>query len=112
MLKLIMSDFNVTLTDQPPSGGCVLKLGRMRIKMGNYYQPPSGGCVLKRTIPNLFDYRRTQPPSGGCVLKPPCENSSVLLLGSAAFGRLRVETIVTLPPAMMVIFSRLRAAAC
>mgnify|MGYP000479087514 CR=1 FL=1 len=32
---------------QPPSGGCVLKLGSIEISKEDKMQPPSGGCVLK-----------------------------------------------------------------
>ena len=33
-------------------------------------QPPSGGCVLKLLILRLPACLKRQPPSGGCVLKP------------------------------------------
>ena len=54
---------------QPPSGGCVLKLHTMPKFLVLHFQPPSGGCVLKRHI--LYQKRTKfhQPPSGGCVLK-------------------------------------------
>ena len=33
-------------------------------------QPPSGGCVLK-LLDTIAEYMgKSQPPSGGCVLKP------------------------------------------
>ena len=32
---------------QPPSGGCVLKPGRLGLDSRRSLQPPSGGCVLK-----------------------------------------------------------------
>ena len=32
-------------------------------------QPPSGGCVLKRLYRLQIALRSSQPPSGGCVLK-------------------------------------------
>ena len=78
-------------TFQPPSGGCVLKLCIIFIKIFIKNQPPSGGCVLK--LINLQGYIQVdlpaafgrlcvetrlpaqskkaadQPPSGGCVLK-------------------------------------------
>ena len=34
-------------TPQPPSGGCVLKLGNAASRRKRVIQPPSGGCVLK-----------------------------------------------------------------
>ena len=55
--------------DQPPSGGCVLKLSKKIDDTSKRIQPPSGGCVLKLSAvcPGLNN--RYQPPSGGCVLK-------------------------------------------
>ena len=35
---------------QPPSGGCVLKLGLLPYLCAVLCQPPSGGCVLKRCV--------------------------------------------------------------
>ncbi len=32
---------------QPPSGGCVLKLEKIKALFVSTSQPPSGGCVLK-----------------------------------------------------------------
>ena len=54
---------------QPPSGGCVLKLPYGSLVVIDEAQPPSGGCVLKLNLrtPCLIGY--LQPPSGGCVLK-------------------------------------------
>ena len=44
-----------------------------RINVGNNYfksdQPPSGGCVLKPTVAESAEKANPQPPSGGCVLK-------------------------------------------
>ena len=37
----------VKIPSQPPSGGCVLKLGFSEAELNNRLQPPSGGCVLK-----------------------------------------------------------------
>ena len=76
---------------QPPSGGCVLKLmgcqssmpplptaafGRLCVetpikkpRLESTGQPPSGGCVLKQPLTNYQAMFRRQPPSGGCVLK-------------------------------------------
>ena len=36
------------MANQPPSGGCVLKLGGIPEEMHKLFQPPSGGCVLKQ----------------------------------------------------------------
>ena len=78
-------------SNQPPSGGCVLKLsaarkpapttppaafGRLCVETNrkirsrsNRPQPPSGGCVLKPITADAFGNGLVQPPSGGCVLK-------------------------------------------
>ena len=55
---------------QPPSGGCVLKLGIVAAACLLGDQPPSGGCVLKRPASVIRGAHGSQPPSGGCVLKP------------------------------------------
>ena len=80
---------------QPPSGGCVLKLGLHGIKLAIHLaQPPSGGCVLK-PLTDCLDFRpNIQPPSGGCVLKPFFCFVILFITKPAAFGRLCVETIV------------------
>ena len=57
--------------DQPPSGGCVLKPFMGLVVCGCIHQPPSGGCVLKLSCcSGVLGYEAIQPPSGGCVLKP------------------------------------------
>ena len=56
---------------QPPSGGCVLKLPRAARRLGSAWQPPSGGCVLKHLLSFADGLKAKQPPSGGCVLKLP-----------------------------------------
>ena len=78
-------------SNQPPSGGCVLKLsaarkpapttppaafGRLCVETNrkirsrsNRPQPPSGGCVLKHAFGGDCPQSALQPPSGGCVLK-------------------------------------------
>ena len=79
--------------NQPPSGGCVLKLkaGKQRFQC-IWSQPPSGGCVLKRHILSPIQRITGQPPSGGCVLKLRYGADSLLQSNPAAFGRLCVET--------------------
>ena len=37
-------------SNQPPSGGCVLKPVAIYREAGLLPQPPSGGCVLKRLL--------------------------------------------------------------
>ena len=70
MLKLFVFSFNSYATDQPPSGG----------------------CVLKRDIGWDDTKIVDQPPSGGCVLKHPLENFHTVPQLPAAFRRLCVET--------------------
>ena len=99
--------------EQPPSGGCVLKLPVCTEAVVIKLQPPSGGCVLKQEMDENKGYsidtaafRRLcvetikiyncrfitfQPPSGGCVLKLIIHRMSVKNF-SAAFRRLCVET--------------------
>ena len=81
------------MSDQPPSGGCVLK----RLLPSDYrqylFQPPSGGCVLKRVCWRLAALRGFQPPSGGCVLKQGKFADESQQMFPAAFRRLCVETL-------------------
>ena len=78
--------------EQPPSGGCVLKLLRLGSPYSLILQPPSGGCVLKPQIYRKNLTLHLQPPSGGCVLKPQVAGLSLEKQQAAAFGRLCVET--------------------
>ena len=55
-------------------------------------QPPSGGCVLKLSGNNRCIYATFQPPSGGCVLKPGGAGGESQAVQPAAFRRLCVET--------------------
>ena len=84
------------MINQPPSGGCVLKLINVKKKFYGTNQPPSGGCVLKLIRPYrpyLFFY---QPPSGGCVLKQGYSEGASKGYEPAAFGRLCVETFLSI----------------
>ena len=94
-----MVEATPALREQPPSGGCVLKLntsgigavaigtaafGRLcvettfsSIMIYSQEQPPSGGCVLKQGFGNTCKPQKAQPPSGGCVLKLTTENTSL-----------------------------------
>ena len=85
-------------------------------------QPPSGGCVLKLHISTtLGEFHHPQPPSGGCVLKLGNTWLSVLHLVPAAFGRLCVETPaitsnrkanVSQPPSGGCVLKQERSAIC
>ena len=49
----------------------MLKLETIRTATVEAMQPPSGGCVLKLGVSeDGVDEIKEQPPSGGCVLKP------------------------------------------
>ena len=78
---------------QPPSGGCVLKLSFRRPVYSLPFQPPSGGCVLKQIILFTNGCCIAQPPSGGCVLKLGQGENHKWILTPAAFRRLCVETL-------------------
>ena len=56
-------------------------------------QPPSGGCVLKRLMKRSRLTKGRQPPSGGCVLKQQALTAAAQDSNAAAFGRLCVETL-------------------
>ena len=55
-----------------------------------------GSCVLKLADCAVHYGWGKQPPSGGCVLKPLVKISVAVASSAAAFGRLCVETIISL----------------
>ena len=59
-----------THSNQPPLGGCVLKLNADDLLGMVPSQPPLGGCVLKPPVSTELLLQHDQPPLGGCVLKP------------------------------------------
>ena len=79
--------------NQPPSGGCVLKLCTSLSERAAMRQPPSGGCVLKLLRQGRTQGSLSQPPSGGCVLKHRDNKNRQRIEKPAAFGRLCVETL-------------------
>ena len=83
---------NQVRTFQPPSGGCVLKLKLFYPHDKRHLQPPSGGCVLKQYVQVWTAHVRIQPPSGGCVLKQNKLITNQVFTIPAAFRRLCVET--------------------
>ena len=99
---------------QPPSGGCELKRLNGAALIGIGDQPPSGGCELKHDGMTVNEAELVQPPSGGCELKlytsaflqapAPARQFAIAThyrrcrLRSAAFGRLRVETRLSVLP--------------
>ena len=74
--------------EQPPSGGCELKLSILEMFVIRTPQPPSGGCELKPFAAGASSGPIPQPPSGGCELKPPIRRQKSISRGAAAFGRL------------------------
>ena len=102
----------LALSDQPPSGGCVLKLALKVAQMG-WDKPAAFGRLCVETYDYGYkSYKSTQPPSGGCVLKPVGSFSWRLEKEPAAFGRLCVETENIIRHCDSGTASRLRAAVC
>ena len=94
MLKLAQVGFRLGSSEQPPSGGCVLKLSpKHRTAI---CAPAAFGrlCVETTNLLRPFFYLE-QPPSGGCVLKHLDNIAEWLKDAAAAFGRLCVETAGT-----------------
>ena len=54
-MKHTDTELSAMYGNQPPSGGCVLKLYRPKHDIETAAQPPSGGCVLK--LENLLNRR-------------------------------------------------------
>ena len=75
-------------------------------------QPPSGGCVLKLKRLKKRVMTKTQPPSGGCVLKLKYASMQSAPSIPAAFRRLCVETTGGLRMIWQTLPSRLQAAVC
>ena len=93
MLK--RSEFSLIggIYNQPPSGGCVLKLNEA-IKRAYIGDPAAFGRLRVETALSVVPALKTiQPPSGGCVLKHNIPSAPKLAHSPAAFGRLRVETL-------------------
>ena len=59
----------------------------------NQEQPPSGGCVLKLLNTYYAPKMEEQPPSGGCVLKLAKLSIEIDQNQAATFGWLCVETM-------------------
>lgn len=57
---------------QPPSGGCVLKLGNPHRRPNHALQPPSGDCVLKPVAEGAEVEVQAQPSSANHMSKPDC----------------------------------------
>ena len=83
---------NALPLNQPPSGGCVLKLDAVRVNQ-HIKGSAAFGRLRVETLNSLSLLPEIdQPPSGGCVLKPRRRRGFQGNTYSAAFGRLRVET--------------------
>ena len=100
---------------QPPSGGCVLKLGSLQVRFEVFGSATfrwlcvetleKVRCPLRQhsatfrwlcvetrsTVPATINVK-VQPPSGGCVLKPSLPYLGKLKYQSATFRWLCVET--------------------
>ena len=81
---------------QPPSGGCVLKLGIGAVSGSLKIQPPSGGCVLKQNHCRAADAAPRPAAFGRLCVETPKSTSRLTWWEPAAFGRLCVETLTAL----------------
>ena len=92
MLKLLLLFLLVTVSVQPPSGGCVLK-PFSQLLAGCFSSSRLQAAVCLNKSSHIFKAPMTnQPPSGGCVLKHSYVGRGVVLDDPAAFRRLCVET--------------------
>ena len=91
---------------------CVETLTALSATAVTTEQPPSGGCVLKLVFSEDGSHFREQPPSGGCVLKLRFCRDFRALYDAAAFRRLCVETVYLNPCLAVHLGSRLQAAVC
>ena len=96
MLKQAREAEAKAAADQPPSGGCVLKLDDWRYRQHRQNQPPSGGCVLKlKKVPPINTVLVPAAFRRLCVETISLQPLRIRLL-PAAFRRLCVETIQVL----------------
>ena len=122
------------MSRQPPSRGCVLKLGSRIITLKGLVaaafarlcvetvlillivpllmQPPSRGCVLKQLYGSINRLMRIAAAFARLCVETKCKASSFLLTAAAAFARLCVETLILMLNYPLVVGSRLRAAVC
>ena len=112
VLKLRDADDTEAKQIQPPTGGCVLKHLAAMPKIAGRRQPPTGGCVLKLMLAIVSVIHECQPPTGGCVLKRCQHRQRHRRAYSAAHGRLCVETRTIRFSSETVTISRPRAAVC
>ena len=75
-------------------------------------QPPSGGCVLKLLSLACCCQSIMQPPSGGCVLKQWVNRAEFNQQNAATFGWLCVETMRFYEILLKLLGSHLRVAVC
>ena len=64
-----MVEATPALREQPPSGGCVLKLNTSGIGAVAIGTAAFGRLCVETTFSSIMIYSQEQPPSGGCVLK-------------------------------------------
>ena len=84
--------------EQPPSGGCVLKLYHRSFFYQLFNrQPPSGGCVLKRFSVSQAPQYRNAATFGWLCVETSNHITVFVNLEAATFGWLCVETFY--PPA-------------
>ena len=98
--------------EQPPSGGCVLKLWEYYIKFKNFYAAAFGRLCVETTLAHC-DFFVTKAAAFGRLCVETSERAIVRTERlAAAFGRLCVETVKKPYTTYKAISSRLRAAVC
>ena len=93
MLKLGNNGFRAERYPPAAFRRLCVETPRLRFMVSRTNQPPSGGCVLKLYPDSLIPTMVRQPPSGGCVLKLLCCQVFFRIKPPAAFRRLCVETM-------------------
>ena len=98
--------------NQPPSGGCVLKLRVDGVDVLAQMPAAFGRLCVETLNTPCSNPHRPQPPSGGCVGQHRYAQTDCLHCVPAAFGRLCVETLDDVATLIKAKPSRLRAAVC
>ena len=113
MLKLFPCFHDLHYTRQPPSGGCVLKLGSYQV-YAEQNSPATFGWLCVETMHLSSGLCFASPATFGwlCVETLRFSGVGVLLVCPATFGWLCVETEKEVLPLVIVPASHLRVAVC
>ena len=112
MLKPFVQTAYLSDIDQPPSGGCVLKLFSAAENWQWIDQPPSGGCVLKPDVESGVDLRDCPAAFRRLCVETAQYPDFCDISLPAAFRRLCVETPENKNLSELLPASRLQAAVC